>query len=910
MATRRTIRRYAITGISRVGDADAENPGALWIENFLPSRTGGVVQRRGFKVTSRIGPQYTNGFSSVGMTGAHLPAAQTVDRTIVSEILIATQTSTANTSGGLVAARNYTFTLTGSSGTPYFASILVVSGQWRFYLGTSPVGNDALNTLLGVPHNSAITLTALAAAIAGAGVGVTLTIPTGIDGATSATILPTIIDLSIPGSGSVTFDVVTAPEATFVSEGPTTGLGLLAHACYNSRYLPKTLFNGVQFQNRVWFRDVWRLRKYDGKNAFPAGVRAPLQATLTAGTTGSIADGDYRYGLTFSVVDAQSYEVESDMYEAGTVTVAGADDDVTISNIQGRGGWVPGNVGMVNLVSNGWGAVCSSTMGGTNTTVTCATYLQLDVGDPVYLYDRATSAYVTPYVVSKTATTVTLSASVQMTSGDAMSPIKINIYRSKVGPSSLYYLIDTVPANISASTQSYVDTKVDTDLVTTYAPPLTAHTPPPTQLNTGFVPAAEDESGSFPIDVYEDSIYLGGVYNDRGAVAFSTPGSPEYFPEENKLRPGEGKEDITALKATQDFLLIFTATNSYILTGNPAEGTGRVQYLGRDVGCASQSSIADCGGTIYWCSLNGVYRSRGGSAPERISDPIDFVFYRHAREAPRSDAYNPTTLQPLLPRIRIDRAVSVFVPESNQYWLYVPALWPLQPGGYGSGGPSWGYSGVAGWRGGTNDMYPDATICYVYDIGRNEWFPQSQVDMTIGVTMFKNRMYALTAGNYDNNFAAASRVCRLTSRIERIDNYAMVDDATSGDTGVNTASIPFMWQSRYDSFGKPAVLKRALRMRLEAYNEFDEPSFTCRAYTSLNFAKTPSSTNLHSYKSGISLSTSTPDHKWKLNSGKLRSMAMQIMNSLNAAPYEKAVLSGVEVEYAASYRDHFKEPNG
>lgn len=912
MATRRNIRRYALGGIDRTGDLDAENVGALWSENFLPSPTGGLMLRKGFKVAARIGPQYTSGFPCVGMAEAHLPAAQTVDRSIVDELIIATQISTTDTSGGLVAARPYTFTITNSSGTAYLCSIIASGSSWKFYVANAPVesGSFLLTVDLGVPHNSLKTLAQLASDIAGAGLGLTLTIPSGISTSTTATILPTLVDLSIPGSGAATFELVSAPEASFISEGPTTGLGVLAHACYNAKYLPKGLFSGVQFQNRLWFRDVWRLRKYDGKNAVPAGIRAPLQATLTPGTTGSIADGTYRYGITFSAKDAQGYLVESDLYEAGEVTIAGADDDVTISNVQGRGGWVPGNVGMVNLVSNGWGAVCSSSMGGLGTTVTCATYLQLDAGDPVYLYDRATSKYVEAYVVSTTATTVTLSVSVQMNSGDAMSPIRVNYYRSKVGPSSLYYHVATVPANISASTQSYVDTLADTSLTTTYTTPITAHTNPPTQLNTGFTPAAEDESGSFPIDVYQNCIYLGGLYGDRGALAFSSTDEPEYFPEENVLRPGEGRENITALKATQDFMMIFTANNSYVLTGDPAKQTGRVQYLGRDIGCGSQASVADCGGVVYWCSQNGVYRSRGGP-PEKISGPIEFVFRRHSHEAPRSDAYNPSSLRPLLPRVRFDRAVGVFMPEENQYWLYAPALWPIQPGGYQSGGPSWGSSGIAGWPFGSGANPPDATLCYVYDIATSQWFSLGQVDMTMGARVFRGALYCISAGSYDSDFAAASRVCRLVRRIERTDKYAHIDDATSAATGADVWAIPFSRQSRYDSLGAPATLKRALRMRVEGYNDFDKPDFAFRMFTSINYSDFPSSESIHSSYTTASLSPTALDMKWRLKPGRLRSLAWQIADrGVSSLYYQKAVITGVEIEFVPSYRTEWKEPNG
>ena len=912
MAVGATIRRYAIGGMNRMGDLDAENSGALWTENLVPSTSGGLVSRRGFKICARIGPTLsTFGCPAIGMAAARIPDLTTSPPTITDELLIATQTSSlTRTTATLARAKRYLLTLSRVGGVDARYSIVNVSGSWHFMIYSSATVEDALagsgviyDGNLGTPSGPGLTLTQLQTALAALSPAVTLTIPSDLPGTTPAAILPTIID---GDADSITIGLVTAPESLYVSEGPAQQLGLLGHAMINGNPVPTRLFQGVQFQNRLWFRDIWRLRKYDGKNAFPAGVRAPLQATLTAGTTGSIADGDYRYGITFSVKDAQNYEVESDLYEAGTVTIAGADDDVTVSNIQGRGGWVPGDAGMTSLVSAGWGAVCSSSMGAAGTTVTCATYLRLDAGDPVYLYDRATAAYVERYVVSATGTTVTLNSNVQMNSGDAMSPVRINIYRSKVGPSSLYYLVDTVPANISASTQSYLDIKADASLGFTYEPPIAAHTPPTCQVNSVVTYYAEDDSGSYPIEVYDNSIYLGGLYEDRGAIAFSDVDNPEYFPEENRLRPGEGNEDITGLKALKNALLIFTKSNSYIMTGNPVAGNARIDYLGRQAGCSAQSSIADCAGVTYWCSSTGVYRSDGG-APEKISGPIQYFFDRNATRRPRWGGTAGT--EDIEPRVKFANAVGVYDATKHQYWLSIPMMMTVPD----AGGPDYPESlGLYGWAGGAVtarsgvDSLEDVSTCFVFDIARGEWYPQTQIDFARGALMFAGSMFALTAPVTDA-FGAINGVSFLSQRIDRVDQYACVDDAPGGDAATTSRGIPIDYQSRYDSIGQPAVLKRAHRMRIEALNDLDLVNWNPTATTSINYARTPSTRTVHSQKT-IPLTSSAPEHKWRLRPGRLRSIAWELTSA--GTIYEQAVLTGVEIEFAEAYRKVFKEPNG
>lgn len=912
MAVGATIRRYAIGGMSRMGDLDAENAGALWTENLVPSTSGGLVSRRGFKVCARIGPTLaTFGCPAFGMAVARIPDLTTSPQTMTDELLIATQTSSITpTTASLARAKRYLITFSRTGGVDARFSIVNVSGSWHFMVYSSASVEDALagsgiiyDGNLGTAAGPGLTLAQLQTALAALSPVVTLTIPSDLPGTTPAAILPTTIDAD---ADSVTIGFVTAPESLYVSEGPAPQLGLLGHSVINGNPIPTRLFQGVQFQNRLWFRDIWRLRKYDGKNAFPAGVRAPLQATLTAGTTGSIADGDYRYGITFSVKDAQNYEVESDLYEAGTITIAGADDDVTISNIQGRGGWVPGDAGMTSLVSAGWGAVCSSSMGAAGATVTCATYLRLDAGDPVYLYDRATSAYVERYVVSTTATTVTLNSNVQMNSGDAMSPVRVNIYRSKVGPSSLFYLVDTVPANISASTQSYLDIKADASLGLTYEPPIAAHTPPTCQPNSVTTYHAEEDSGSYPIEVYDNSIYLGGLYEDRGAIAFSDVDNPEYFPEENRLRPGEGNEDITGLKALKNALLIFTRNNSYIMTGNPVAGTARIDYLGRQGGCSAQSSIADCAGVTYWCSSTGVYRS-DGAAPEKISGPIQYFFDRNAAGRPRWG--DELGVENIGPRAKFSNAVGVYDPAKHQYWLSIPLLMTV-PDANGPEEPD--NLGLYGWAGGAVlakakvDPLEDVTTCFVFDIARSEWYPQTQVNFGRGALMFSGGMFALTMPVLDE-FGPIGGTSFLTQRIDRIDNYACVDDSPAGDAPTTCLGIPIDYQSRYDSIGQPGVLKRAHRMRIEALNDLDLPNWNPVATTSINYARSPSTRTVHSQKT-IPLTSSAPEHKWRLKPGRLRSIAWELTSS--GTIYEQAVLTGVEIEFAEAYRKVFKEPNG
>lgn len=889
MAVKRTIRRYRLGGVNRSADLDAENSGALISQNLLPCPTGGLRGREGFKVNAQIAAQYTTGAGAIGMTEAHLPDLQVsaTARGRQDEIIIGAITSTGDSDGGLYRAKKFVITLTNASlTTDYVIKVIIVSGTWQFRVELTD--ETVVTTLnLGTPKSSVRDFATLAANLNSAVSDLTLTYPSDFQTSRSASYL-TPVQFTAPINSTVKFDFITGSASPYISEGPTTSLGVLEHGCKLARYGPSRRFHGVQFQNRLWFRDIWRLRKYDGKNAWCAGVKAPAVPTLTpASSGGSIPDGGYAYLITYSVKDAQNYEVESDGTETatGTVTGGGGSGSIAISNIAAKSGWIPDDAGMAGLATNGWGAVCSSTMGAAGTSITCATYLRLDIGDPVYLYDRQTSQYVERYVTNVSGTTVTLNLAVKMTSGDAMSPVRVNIYRTKIGPSTRFYFVAAVPVNISASTQSYTDTLADTSLGFAYVTPDVEHAPPPTQLST-VVPDMEDDSGSYPLELYRNCLVMGGLWGDKGACAFSDINAPEHWPEANTFRPGEGTEEITGLKASQDFLFIFTNKSTYQATGDLATEEFRVVPLGGGIGCASHDSIADCGGVIYWCSSSGVYRSSGG-APEKISMPIEDLFI----SAKSLDKTNS------LDRRRYERSVGCYVPDRHQYWLFVPAMKPAPTVSY-----PWATDGIYGWlfNGGST-----GTTCYVFDIATSQWYFLEQLDFSLGLRVFDGQMVGLSVGEV--SFSGATRLVQLVQKIQRDDEYASVDDSLSGWSS-GPVGILVDYASRYDSLGKPGVLKKALRMRIEALNAANPPAWRFSAFGYKDYVEIGLSSNYYTYKTPLSADSSAPVLKWRLLPGKLLSFAFRIFGS--ATIYERATLTGVEVEFAESYRDGFKEPNG
>lgn len=99
-----------------------------------------------------------------------------------------------------------------------------------------------------------------------------------------------------------------------------------------------------------------------------------------------------------------------------------------------------------------------------------------------------------------------------------------------------------------------------------------------------------------------------GYYNN--VLQWSAVGNPLYWPDSNFVLLDESLDDpITALAATDDFMLIFRRSSIYILTGYD-ESTFNINQLSSTNGCFDPRAVYSSEGTVYWANRTGVYRFR------------------------------------------------------------------------------------------------------------------------------------------------------------------------------------------------------------------------------------------------------------------------------------------------------------
>lgn len=172
---------------------------------------------------------------------------------------------------------------------------------------------------------------------------------------------------------------------------------------------------------------------------------------------------------------------------------------------------------------------------------------------------------------------------------------------------------------------------------------------------------------------------------------------------EDEINEGSG-EEITGLAKVSGGLLLFTDTDTFLLSGITPD-QWRVTHLASDLGCIAPGSVAVVGGRAIWLSHRGVVM---GDA-DGISDPPI-----SAKIQPELDAY---TVQEL------SRAVGVATTE--HYYLFLPRR--------GSATPD------------------RLEVAFVYDLRRGTWWRDEGYKIRSATLAIVNNELAVVAGSADES---------------------------------------------------------------------------------------------------------------------------------------------------------------
>ena len=410
-----------------------------------------------------------------------------------------------------------------------------------------------------------------------------------------------------------------------------------------------------------------RLYKYDGNRVYEQGLEpiaissiadAAAGATFPIGTT-------YIYKILLSRVDNRGNIVEGaasdDTLAVATHTMAATKNmDVTIPLM------VP------SLVSGYAGAKVNGLQAAV-TTVTVDAGHTLLAGDTIYVYDTATSAYVTRVLTSVGATTITFAGAISVADNSNISNnVRIQIWRTKASGTDFYF-VDEIPATDGVGgTQVYTDSKADSLLTELYEEQIRAFDQPP--------------ACSF-VGQHQGLRVVAGDPSNPNTISWSLPDNPEAFPlaSNNSNINGGGLGGLTGFGTVDDdCLAVFKEQGHVQLIGSLDDLTVEIKdKTNTGIGCTSFNTITNVGeeNSLVGLSAKGPFAFAGRSASLIVSQNIKPLFDEAAPPQVNGTAYpsnlstgmlNGSGMSTSIPR-SLKRAVAINDALRNKYHLLIPA---------------------------------------------------------------------------------------------------------------------------------------------------------------------------------------------------------------------------------------------
>ncbi len=162
--------------------------------------------------------------------------------------------------------------------------------------------------------------------------------------------------------------------------------------------------------------------------------------------------------------------------------------------------------------------------------------------------------------------------------------------------------------------------------------------------------------------VHKERLFLSNANTSSSRVYYSDIGNFSSWPGVNfvDVAPGDG-DFVVAMIVLSDILYIFKTRSTWALyiSGAPANWT--LRSVNKELGCISMFGLIQVTNFIYFCSLDGVYRTDGVTF-EEISTPIKGTFANRNV----SLSFN----RDMARRFR-DRIVFMFFPTTGEYHYFV-----------------------------------------------------------------------------------------------------------------------------------------------------------------------------------------------------------------------------------------------
>jgi len=616
----------------------------------------------------------------------------------------------------------------------------------------------------------------------------------------------------------------------------------------------------IQINNVIYFSNgIDEVYKYDGQTFYRAGMPTPASFTATLVGAGSITGSNYIHKVQYFQIDAVGNFIEGNLTQTTAQNAAAQNFSIGVPNIVAASGFNT-NCAIVNGLQSGVNTITvDNGSGGAHT---------LQVGDTAYFFDGVSSAYVTRTVTARTSTSITVSgAAVNVADNIVISNnLRILIWRSKTSATTptAFYLVDEIPNNSFAATQTYVDSKVDASLGEILFEPATDRSPPP--------------KGKY-VSQWNGQMCIAGNYDSPTSFYFSDVDGPEYFPADTNqlfIEPGNG-DIITGIAPNNEVFTIHGNTSFTVISGDLSTGQIRVETRARDVGCAAHATIQDIDGVLCWLSPQGPRMSSGGSIPSPMGPAID---PSESNQASRIDPDFNNEGRTADESFVLKRAVGFNFSTADKYFLFVPA------------------ESVEG-----SDRYTNSNSrVFVYDRVRDAWLKWSNLDFSAGVTTFGEELYFIER-RYSEFASAVTNI--MYRRHNLFDAFDYAD---------NINAVEFDYSPQWEFLGEPSVLKDCIAIRLFSIEAVPNNQFTVTIEQEINF-QTDSNVAIFDLEvsgGGYGFSAygvdpySDPNQDAFLHPmSRSRTRAVR-PRFKNDTIHEAVLITGWELEFSTPYRPEFK----
>lgn len=617
--------------------------------------------------------------------------------------------------------------------------------------------------------------------------------------------------------------------------------------------------SSIQINNVIYFSNgIDEVYKYDGQNFYRAGL--PTPASFSVGlSAGAVTGSNYIHKIQYFQIDASGNFIEGNITSSTAQNAAAQQFDITVPNILAASGFNT-NCAVVNGLQSGVTTITvDNGSGGAHT---------LQVGDTAYFYDGVSTAYVTRTVTARTNTSITISGAAVNVADNAVisNNLRILIWRSKSSATTptAFYLVDEIPNNSFAATQSYTDNNIDSALGELLFPPATDRSPPP--------------KGKY-ISQWNGQMCIAGSFESPTSFYYSDIDGPEYFPADSNqlfIEPGNG-DIITGIAPNNEVFTIHGAVSFTVISGDISTGQIRVETRARDVGCVAHATIQDMDGVLGWLSPQGPRMSSGGQVPVPMGPAID---PSESNQASRIDPDFNNEGRSETEKYQFKRAVGFNYTSADKYLLFVPC------------------ESVEGGERYTNSN----SRVYAYDRVRDAWLKWSNLDFSAGVCVFGDEFYFIER-----------RYSEFESAVQHI-LYRRHNLSDAFDYADNVDPIDFDYSPQWEALGEPSVLKDCLAIRVFSVesvpnNQFDltieqENNFQADANVATFVVEISGGGYGNSAYGDDPYSDPTVDaFLHPMARSRLRATRPRFKNEVI---HEAVLITGWELEFSTPYRPEFK----